>query len=165
MNRQIGLIFLALVMGGAYVYFFTDLFKAGQPIEIYATVRPSFSPSQHFRSRDRDKEKEKETQPAAETYPVSFTFKQDYQIHEIKVVPAEEFKTNKYAHPVWHMISASSSKPMKGFTYGAKIPGMKPSLPRGKAEALQTDITYLLLIDAGKKQGEISFKTKAVKQS
>ncbi|MDB6025869.1 MAG: hypothetical protein JWM68_2092 [Verrucomicrobiales bacterium] len=163
MKRQISLVFLALVLGGAYVYFFTDLFKSARPIEIYATVRPSVTQMQRSHSRDRDKEKEKE--PAAETYPVSFTFRQDYRINEIKVVSAEEFKTNKYAHPLWHMISDSSSRPMKGFTYGSKIAGMKPSLPRGKAEALQTDVTYLLLIDAGKNQGEISFKTKAVKQS
>jgi hypothetical protein len=81
------------------------------------------------------------------------------------VVDAEEFKTNKYAHPIWHMISDATSVPVRGFVYGEKIKGMKPSIPRGKAEALRTDATYLLLIDAGKNKGEIAFKTKAVRPS
>ncbi len=154
MNRQFGLFIVALILCGAYLYFFTDLFRSKRAIEIYAQVRPSFPSSRHG-SRDRNAEK-----PPTETDPVTFTLDDDYRLTELKVVEAEDFKTNKYPHALWHLISDSNSVPTKGIVYGMKIRGMKPSSPRGRAEPLHTNTVYMLLIEAGKQKGEVNFKTR-----
>ena len=150
MNRQITLVLFTLLLGGVYVYFFTDLFKPKHAIQIYAQVRPMLANMRHS-GRNSDL-------PKSEMPPVTFTLDDEYSLTEIKVVPADEYKTNKYAHPVWHMITDSSSSPTKGLIYGSKVKGMKPSIPRGRAIPLEADTGYLLLIEAGKSKGEVNFK-------
>lgn len=158
MNRQISLLLVALLLGGAYVYFFTDLFRAKPPIEIHAQIRSVIGSSRRTPKADTLTQQ-------TETLPVTFTFDDDYKLTEIKVVAADDFKTNKYPHALWHMISDNSSTPQKGIIYGSKIKGMKPSIPRGKAEPLQPNTVYVLMIEAGKSKGQVNFKTReAVKR-
>ena len=42
----------------------------------------------------------------------------------LQVVPLAEFKTNRYAHPLWHLVSKSGSPRVNGFAYGTAIEGM-----------------------------------------
>ena len=150
MNRQIGLIVFAVIFAGVYVYFFTDLFKPKRPIQIYAQIRPVFPSSRHNRNSDLPKQ--------SDMPPITFTLDDDYRLTEVKVVETEDYKTNKYAHAVWHLITDTSSQPTKGIVYGMKVKGMKPSIPKGHAEVLEPETAYTLLIEAGKSKGEVHFK-------
>ncbi len=81
----------------------------------------------------------------------------------MKVVPVDEFETNKYVHPIWNLFAETNSVPTKGIIYGYSISGMKPVLPKGKAEPLQPNIKYRLLVEAGKRKGQADFQIPGVK--
>lgn len=137
------LILLALVAGVA-IYVHLDWLRP-PPIQITPTIRPG------QRSRLNP-----------DVYPVSFMLDGKYELTEIKVVAVDDIKTNKYPHALWHMISDSHSKPTKIIVYGMPIPGMKPSVPRGRPEPLQPNVPYRLIVKAGKSQGQADFKTMEV---
>lgn len=156
MKREVMLVSAAVVLGGLYLCFFTNFFSGAKPLQVYAQVRFAATAFNHQKAPKADD---------IEAMPISFTFDGKYQLTELKVVNADEYKTNKYAHIMWHMISDRASVPTKGFLYGSKIQGMKPSIPRGKPDALQPDTNYLLLVTAGKQRGEVPFRTKAPRPS
>jgi hypothetical protein len=158
MKREVTLVSVAALLGGCYLYFFTNSFSGAKPIQAYAQVR--FVGTGFGRSKVK-----KQDDGEVDAMPVSFTFDDKYQLTELKVVNADEYKTNKYAHIMWHMISDRTSAPTKGFLYGSKIQGMKPSIPRGKPDPLEPDTNYLLLVTAGKSRGEVPFRTKAPRPS
>ena len=146
-KNTIVLITLALILAGVYVVFFTDLFSR-QYIEIIPQIRPR--PSNIRRSDP--------TIP--KTYPVTFLLRGKWRLTSIKVVSAEDAKTNKYPTAIWHMISDSNSIPTKAFFYGERIAGMKPAIPRARPEPLLPDTTYLLMLEAGKVKGQTNFMTR-----
>jgi hypothetical protein len=78
----------------------------------------------------------------------------------LKVVPLAGFATNKNIVPVWHLVSDSNSVPVKSFFYGQFIGGMRPALKGIRAEPLETNVTYRLLLTAGKFKGEHDFELK-----
>lgn len=138
-KKNISLILLLVALAAIYVYFFTDLFNS--PV-VYVSARP--------RVEKRGNE---------ERISVSFSFDRKCQLREVKVVPVAEFQTNKYARPVWHLISDTASPTLKGFVYNdSSIKKMKPAIPRMKAEPLQFNTKYRLLIDAGDHKGEVDFE-------
>jgi len=96
----------------------------------------------------------------AAVYPVSFAFDKKYSLTSIKVVSADELKTNKYANPVWYLISDSNSVPKKAVIYGDKIQGMKPAIAGMRPEPLQPNVPYVVMIEAGKIKGQTNFLTK-----
>ena len=139
---------LLVVLLGVYVIFFTDWFDK-RSIQIIATIRPT-RPSSIQRGVD--------TPPV---YPVSFSFDGNYRFTEVKVVRADEYATNKFAPPLWDMISVSNSVPTKTFFYGYPIKGMKPSVPRARPEPLDPNVEYLLLLQTADLKGMTNFHTKA----
>lgn len=144
------LVTLALVLAGAYVYWFTDFFHS-PTIQILKQNRPA-RPSRIPRGE------------APAVYPVSFAFDGKYALTEVKVVSVEEAKTNKYPHPLWHLISDSNSIPTKAVVYGMPVKGMKPSVPKARPEPLMPDTTYRLLVTAGSIKGQTDFKASEVPQ-
>jgi hypothetical protein len=132
------LIALAALLGGVYVYFFTDTFST-PTIRISAQIRPG---------------------RGATTAPVTFGFNDKYALTSVKVVSSDDFRTNKYAHALWHLIADTNSTPVKGIIYGVRIPGMKPAVPKMKPEPLQPNVSYVLLVEAGKRKGEKTFQTR-----
>ena len=143
------LIALAAVLGAAYAYFFTDWF-AREAIQIIPQIRPSRA-SNPKRSGDT---------PA--TYPVSFSFDGKYKLTSVKVVSADDLKTNKYANPLWYLISDSNSAPTKAIVYGYPVKGMKPAIAQTRPEPLQPNIPYVLFVEAGKIKGQTNFFTKEI---
>jgi hypothetical protein len=141
------LLVIAVLLGAAYAYFFTDLFHR-ENIQIIPQIRPG-RPSNVSRSGD-----------IPPTYPVSFLFDRKYQLTELKVVSAQELATNKYAAPTWHLISDSNSIPTKNVIYGYMPKGMKPAIARMRPEPLQPNIPYVLFVEAGKIKGQTNFFTK-----
>jgi hypothetical protein len=44
----------------------------------------------------------------------TFAFQRNYKLTQVKVVLAEEARTNKYAHALWHRASKNGSQPVDG---------------------------------------------------
>ena len=148
MSRNlITLLFVLVLLGTGYAWMNDWFRKPG--IQIIPQVRPN-----RVSAIPRSDE--------AAVYPVSFALDGKYNLTSIKVVAAEELKTKKYPEVLWHLISDSNSIPTKSFLYGQKIPGMKPSVPRGRPQPLQPNTPYVLLIEAGGFKGQTNFFTKEV---
>jgi hypothetical protein len=141
------LTFVAVVLTIVYVIFFTDLFTK-KSIVIIPQIRPG---------RESAIPRPSDSPPV---YPVVFKLNGNYRLTSVKVVNAKEFATNKYATPLWHMISDSNSIPQDWFMYGLRIPGMKPAIPRSRPQALEPDVSYLLTVEAGKLKGQTNFITR-----
>jgi hypothetical protein len=141
-----------MLLAATYVYFFTDWFNQ-ETIQIIPQVRPTRA----------SKIPHDPKSPAV--YPVSFLLRGKYKLTSVKVVAAEESATNKYARALWHLISDSNSVPTKSFEYGQAIKGMKPAVPSAVPDALEPDIPYVLVIEAGKIKGRTNFFTKELAQA
>lgn len=142
------LLALAAALGVIYVVFFTDLFRT-QTIQIAAQIRPGRA-SAIPRPRD-----------SAPVYPVSFRFDKRYKFTSIKVVNAAQYATNKFAPPLWHMVSDSSSAPQNSVIYGfSKVPGMRSAVAKARPQPLEADVPYLIIAEAGKAKGQTNFVTR-----
>jgi hypothetical protein len=145
---------VAVALGVAYAVFFTDWFRHPS-FEIVAQVRPSM-PSDRAAKRNN-----LGTLPQSEaSMPVSFAFSDKFRINEIKVIEADDSRTNATPQVMWHLISDSASEPTKALIYGQRVKGMKPILPHAQAQPLQPDVTYQMLVQAGRYHGEVNFKTR-----
>jgi len=150
-------IFLCVVMAilaAIYAVYFTDWFHK-ETIQIIPTIRPG-RPS----SIPRDA-------GTAQVSPVNFAFDGKYRLTSVKVVAADDLKTNKYPTPLWHMISVGEkgSAPQKFVLYGQPIRDMKPAVPRARAQPLQPDVLYVLMIEAYKNiKGQTNFYTREMIQ-
>jgi hypothetical protein len=141
-----GLVFTVLLAALAGLYLYTSDWFSKPTIQIIFQIRPS-GPSRIPRD------------DGTQVYPVSFAFDQKYRLNSVKVVSASEFATNKYAHPLWHLVSDSNSVPTKVVLYGIPPRGMKPNVPKARPAPLLPNVTYLFLIEAGKLKGQKEFKT------
>jgi hypothetical protein len=139
-KKTISLILFAVILGTIYVYYFTDFFL--KPV-IQISARPRV---------------ERSSKGNEETVSVSFSFDTKCRLTEIRVVPLADFETNSYPHAAWHLISDKSSPPIKGLIYGEPIKGMKPKVPKTKAEPLHPQVKYRLLVQAGDRQGQVDFE-------
>jgi hypothetical protein len=146
-NKSMVLIAVAVLLGGVYVWKFTDWFRHPQ-IQILPQIRP---PQRTKRPVTPG------TEP--QVYPVTFAFDKKYQFTEVRVVSLDDEKTNKYPHAVWHLISDSNSIPTKALVYGAPLRGMKPKVPRAEPDALEAEVTYRIYLTAGDAKGVKEFKT------
>ena len=136
-----------IMVAGLYYYVYRDAFQK-PVIQVFHTFRPR---SMAIR------------RPAANQQPqnpgnsIIFGMGQEYRLTSIRVVPLEEFKTNKYAHPIWELTTKSNSAPTRGFFYGQAIPGMEPAVKGAKPDPLVTNVSYRLFIEAGKTKGQHDF--------
>jgi hypothetical protein len=71
-----------------------------------------------------------------------------------------DFQKNPRATPVWRLISDSNSVPIKMFTYGEHIHGMRPAFQGDEPQDLQTNEVYRLFVTAGWVHGQMDFKLK-----
>ena len=144
------LVVLAVILGAFYVYYFTDWFQK-ETIQVIPTIRPSGRRIDIPRSKG---------DPAV--YPVSFAFSGKYQFTSVKVVAADDLRTNKYPVALWDLISDSHSTPTKSLVYGMAPRGMKPAIPRARAQPLMPDVEYVLLLEAGKIKAQTNFHTREI---
>lgn len=142
---QVGLV---AVLAAVYVYYFTDWFKP-KTIEIFHTCRVNRM-AMHQRRQDAG--------PA--TVPVLFGLNTHYRLTELKVYRLDAWQTNHSVLPVWHLVTSSNSLPVKEFYYSQYIRGMQPAIPGEHAQSLEPDVTYRLILVAGKFRGEHDFATK-----
>jgi hypothetical protein len=88
---------------------------------------------------------------------LNFGLNGSFQLTSVKVISADELKTNKYPHPLWELTTTSNSIPTRAFTYGMKIRGMHSAVKGAMPTALEANIPYLLLVEAGRLKGEHNF--------
>jgi hypothetical protein len=82
------------------------------------------------------------------------------RLTELRVVPLATYETNKHAAPLWHLVSDSNSVPVKTFFYGQFIGGMRLAMKGVPAGPLESNVTYRLLITAGRVNGQHDFELK-----
>ncbi len=149
-KNGIALTVILVILAVVYVCFFTDWFSK-QTIQIIPQTRP-------IRASSIPR-----APGAPAVAPVSFAFDGKYRLTSVKVVSADEFATNKYANPLWHLISDSNSVPTKAIVYGFPIKGMKPAVARARPEPLLPGIFYIMMVEAGKKiKAQTNFHTVEV---
>jgi hypothetical protein len=137
------LIAFALALGVVYVRYFTGWFRP-QPIQIAHTSR-------NLRARNL---------PPGAAPPLTFGLNRQCQLTEIKVVPLAAGQTNQDRLPVWHLISDSNSVPVKVFSYGQGIRGMRPAVIGSRAQPLETNVAYRLFVADGQAKGQHDFEIK-----
>lgn len=146
MNRKYWLLLAcAVLLGGFSLYLNRDWF-AKDTIQIFHRSRPART---LFFNRKRAL--------AAVTDPVIFGFTHKLRLKELKVIPLSEIATNKYPHPIWHLLSDSNSLPIKNFFYGQPLPGMRPAIKGAVPDPLAPGIPYRLFIEADLLKGEHDF--------
>jgi hypothetical protein len=133
------LIAVALAFAGVYVVCFTGWFQP-KVIKISDASRPIRS-----------------SRTGAATDQVFFRLNDYYSLTEVKVVPLAEFQTNKFALPVWHLVSDEGSDDVDQFFYGERIRGMDAAVSGVRPGPLQPGVTYRLFVAAGKIKGQIDF--------
>ncbi len=137
------LIVVLVVMAGIYVVFFTDWFQP-QTVKIFHTnrnVRTRFSQGGG--------------QPN-----LMFGLNRSCRLNEIKVVALAAYQANPNTLPMWHLVSDSNSVPVKTFSYGQFIRGLKPAVLGSRAQPLTNNIVYRLIVTAGTIKGEHDFELK-----
>jgi hypothetical protein len=139
-NTLLVIVLLALV--SVYVVFFTDWFKP-RVIKLFYSTRQI----EHFRARQ-------------DLPYVLFGLEGRYNLTEIKVVSVDDLQKNPGTPALWHLISDSNSVPMKMFTYGEHIHGMRPAFKGEEPQDLQTNSIYRLFVSAGRAHGQMDFKLK-----
>lgn len=92
--------------------------------------------------------------------PLSFWFDRKVRLKSVKVIPVLDNETNKYPPPVWYLVSDSNSVPIKQFTYGMQIQGMRPAYKETHADPLAPGVKYRLLVEAGSQKIQHDFVTE-----
>jgi len=145
-RKQWMLIVAAVVLAGFSLYLNRDWF-ASENIHIYHRSAPQRS---FFRRKRIDD---------PQTNPVIFGFDRKLKLTCVKVIPVSALETNKYALPIWHLISESNSVATKDFSYGSRTPGMPPAVSGAIPDPLEPGVKYRLLIEAGSLKGQHDFVT------
>ncbi len=141
-KRDTCLVLILVILAGVYAFCFTDWFKT-KTIKIFSTSRHI----QYARARN-------------DLPYVLFGMEGTYRLTEIKVVPLVDFQKSPSASPVWHLISTSNSIPIKEFTYGQHIHGMKPAITGEEPQDLATNVMYHLMVTDGHIKGAHDFQIK-----
>jgi hypothetical protein len=92
---------------------------------------------------------------------INFTLGNPYRLTALKVVSVSELESNKYALPTWELKSDSNSAPVKMFSYGDRIRGMKPAIDNAKPEPLEPGTTYRIFVEAGSLKAQHDFTADA----
>ncbi len=137
---------IAIVLGCVSLYLNTDLFRKDD-IQIYHRARP-------VRLGFFGRKPRPGTTPPVQLF---FGFDRKLKLDEVKVVLEAEIETNKYAHPLWHLVTDSNSVPTKGFVYGLPVPGMRPNVKNATPDPLQPGVKYRLLLDFGGRKAHHDF--------
>jgi len=139
------LIALAVGLGVFSLYLNKDWFTKDR-IQIYDRSRPARAVFQRGASDD------------SACDPIVFGFDRKLKLTSLEVIPLSDGQTNGHPLPTWHLVSDSNSAPIKAFTYGMRIPGMRPAVSGVRPQPLEPNVKYRLLIEAGAFKGEHDFE-------
>ena len=149
------LIVLVAVLGGISLYLNRDWF-AGDNIHIYHRSLPQRTIL--F--------KRKRPAPVDDSLvnPVMFGFDRKLKLTSVQVFVLSAIETNKYALPIWQLVSESNSVPTKDLTYGAPVKGMHPKVPGATPDQLQPGEKYRLAIETASLKAQHDFEAVAKTQ-
>jgi hypothetical protein len=91
------------------------------------------------------------------TDPIFFGFNKTLRLTSLQVFPVSDIQTNKYPHPIWHLVSDSNSIPVRSITYGMNIKGMRPAVKGATPDPLLPGVNYRLAVAAGSQKAEHDF--------
>jgi len=149
-KKEWTLITLVLVLGGVWVVFFSGWFgpKVIRIEHSVRSARESWGP-----------EGRRVPAPGKQDVGnVSFTLHKNYRLTSVKVVPAADIRTNKYAHAAWHLVAKNGSQPVDSLAYGLPVAGMTAYSAGVQPEPLVPGVEYRLLVEAGSWKGERDFE-------
>lgn len=154
MSRSKTVCVLILISGlaGLCLYVNRDWF-ATRPIQISYRVSPWLKGSASARSK------------ADLGVPVVFSLDRHCRLQEVRVFKTEELATNRYAHAIWDLTTESNSIPTASFTYGQRIPGMKPRVKGAQPERLEPYVMYRLVIKTADDEAQHDFTTTPIPQA
>jgi len=138
------LLAVAVLLGSLSLYLNKDWFAADR-IQLMHRSRPSRGA---FRRPRADN-------PLID--PLSFWFDRKVKLKSLKVIPVLDLETNKYPQPIWFLVSDSNSVPIKEFTYGLGIKGMRPAYKDTHPDPLEPGVKYRLLVEAGNEKIQHDF--------
>ena len=141
---------IAIVGLGALCLYLNRDWFAQTPIQISHRVSPWLRSGPGRRANPLDK-----------ANPVIFSLSGFYKLKEIKVVIAADLATNKYAHPLWHLVSDSNSVFTASFGYGERIRGMRPADKGSTPDFLEPGVQYHLLVKTVDREAGHDFSTTA----
>ena len=157
MNRkQWMLIALVAALGGISLYLNRDWF-AGDNIHIYHRSLP-------VRAGLFKRSKRPPIPENSLVNPVVFGFDRKLKLTSVEVFPLSTIETNKYALPIWHLVSESNSIPTKDLTYGVPVKGMHPKVPGATPDELQPGEKYRLVIETASLKAQHDFDAVAKTQ-
>jgi hypothetical protein len=146
-NKAILSATIILALAALYLYEYKDAIL-GRPIQISHTMRLRLAMAARRRPSSLS--------PDAPLIP-TFTLGNDYRLTALKLFRLDEFKARGYARPLWELVADSKSYPTRVFLYGRGIPGMHPKVADEEPEPLVTNVTYRLVVTAGRLKGEHDF--------
>jgi hypothetical protein len=135
-----------LLVAALYLYIYRDAFVR-QPIRITHTLRLR---AVMARSRPNG---------ASRSFPLipTFTLGKDYRLTSVKVIRLDELQAKGFAHPLWELVADSTSSPTSVFMYGFAIEGMHTKVADAEPVPLVTNVTYRVLVTAGRYKGQHDF--------
>lgn len=152
MSRTKGIltVIFFLVIAALYLYVYRDAFVR-HPIQIAHTFRMSQAMARRLPKN------------LAHNFPLvpTFALGKPYRLTSIKVIQVDELKAKGFAHPLWELLSDSNSPPTIAFFYGRPIQGMHPKVAGTEPDLLVTNVTYRILVTAGRLNGEHDFTITA----
>lgn len=143
-KKSIFLIIFAVALAVVYVVFFTDWFRP-QAVGVFHTMR--YAPRRAVAR-------------GAVMPELIFGLSQRLKLNEITLVAVDAAGTNQSNLPLWHLVSSSNSVPVKSFFYGQNIRGLRPAVSGSRPQPLATNVTYRLIVQAGKVKGQHDFQLK-----
>jgi hypothetical protein len=138
------LLAFTVMLGGISLYLNKDWF-ARDNIQIMHRSRPARGAFRRPRSDN----------PLID--PISFWFDRKVKLTSLKIVPVADIETNKYPQPIWYLISDSNSVPIKEFSYGMRIQGMRPAVKGITPDPLEPGVRYRMFVQVGKQKAEHDF--------
>jgi hypothetical protein len=146
MTKKIWLmIALTVALGGLSLYLNKDWFSKDN-IQIYHRSRPARVMFLRRKSADN-----------SAIDPIHFGFNHELKLTSLKIIPVSAIETNKYATPIWHLVSDSNSVPIKDFNYGMAIRGMRPARKGVQPDPLEPGVKYRLCVEALTFKGDHDF--------
>ncbi len=134
-KKNFALIAIVLALAAVYAIYFTDWFRT-KTIVIAHTSRPMGGNNRKV---------------------LIFSLSGDYTVTEIKVVPLDEWQTNKLAQPLWHL-TGETSRSINHFFYGRNLDGLDPVVDGVRPVPLQPGTTYRIFVSAGRVKGWHDFQ-------
>lgn len=141
---------LILGLGGLCFHVNRDWF-AKRPIQICYRVSPWLKDSPRGRGK------------VDLGVPVVFSLDRYCRLTSVKAFRAGELATNKYAQPIWSLTTESNSVPTASFSYGQRIPGMRPAVKGARPDPLEPYVLYQLVLKTTDAEAQHDFTTTPIR--